>query len=308
MRTFLLKTMIAAVVVVALHLVAALHADGWTDAFYLRFTGLPQRSLIVGTSRAAQGLKPDVLEDLLGPSAFTGHPFNFAFTVDHSPYGEAYLHAIKAKLDPDSRNGSFIVAVDPWSLSQEKGSSRMRETDFPLAGQHTFTGTPNFEYLLRNHPAGWGSLIGGPLYAMDTTRFLHSDGWLEIRIPMDSTTVRKRLQRKVKDYIDKARNENTPSTERLQFLDRTLNLLQEHGRVVMVRIPICDELADLEEVYWPGFSAQMEVVARSHGLPYLDFMPERGRFTYTDGNHLDSVSARAFSMLVASRLRAWPLP
>ncbi len=307
MRAFLLRTLIALALVAVLHHLAALHADGWTDPFYLRFTSGKQRSLIVGTSRAAQGLKPDALNASLD-ATFEGPLFNFAFTVDHSPFGSIYLHALQAKLEARTTNGIFLVAVDPWSLSKEKGSDHMRESDYALAGQYTFTGHPNYEYLLRNYASGWGSLIAGPLHTTDTTMLLHADGWLEIRLAMDSVSVRERTKRKVLDYVDMAENKRVPSTERRRFLSRTIDLLRAHGNVILLRIPICDELADLEEAYWPGFSAQMGALAHAKGVQYLDFMPERGRFTYTDGNHLDSISARALSVAVASRVNAWPGP
>ena len=89
---------------------------GGVDAFYGRFASPPAGSLILGTSRAAQGIRPAVLAARLG-GQFEGPLLNYAFTLTHSPYGPAYLASIRRKLRPEVRHGLFIVAVDPWSLS-----------------------------------------------------------------------------------------------------------------------------------------------------------------------------------------------
>ena len=97
-------------------LLAPVVLKGGVDAFYGRFTSPPAGSLVLGTSRAAQGIRPAVLTARLG-GQFEGPVLNYAFTLTHSPYGPAYLRSIQRKLRPETKNGLFIVAVDPWSLS-----------------------------------------------------------------------------------------------------------------------------------------------------------------------------------------------
>ena len=89
---------------------------GGVDAFYGRFASPAAGSLVLGTSRAAQGIRPAVLAARLA-GQFEGPLLNYAFTLTHSPYGPAYLASIRRKLRPGVRHGLFIVAVDPWSLS-----------------------------------------------------------------------------------------------------------------------------------------------------------------------------------------------
>lgn len=308
MRTFLLKMAVALCIATGLHVIAAYRADGRTDPFYLRLANDRQSSLIIGTSRAAQGLKPDILSAALPPAA--GHPllFNYAFTVDHSPFGPTYLNAIEGKLTKTAgTNGLFIVAVDPWSLSTERGTRHLREADFPLHGQIMFNGRPNYEYLARNYPSGWGSLIAGPKHAPDTTMVLHKNGWLEIRVPMDAASISERTGSKVRDYARKA-SASEPSALRVAYLRRTLELLHDRGRMVLVRIPICHALERLENSYWPGFTSLMQQIAEEHHITYIDMMPERERFTYTDGNHLDSISAARLSVDLAHRINLGPSP
>ena len=80
MRGFLIKTSMALLLALAAHLVAGLFADGRTDDYYLRFTGDHRSSMILGTSRAAQGLRPAVIAPLLQGSDVQDL-FNFAFTI-----------------------------------------------------------------------------------------------------------------------------------------------------------------------------------------------------------------------------------
>lgn len=305
MRRFLFKTSVALLLVLVLHAFAGRFADGHMDEFYLRFTGGQQRSMILGTSRAAQGIRPAVLMgEMEGPER--GPMFNFAFTVDHSPYGPAYLRAVRAKLDPAAIDGLFLVTVDPWSLcddsSLEAEPGAMAEERMFLGEQWTFIGTPNYEYLLRQAPAGWGSFLGGPLHDVDTSSTLHTDGWLEVRVGIDRDEVAKRTSGKVRHYRDEKLPYHHPSKERMRSLEELVDLLRPHGRVVLVRIPVCDAIARIEEDLWPGFSKTVNDMAVLHDLDYWDLMSDSARYTYIDGNHLDTISSRIFSADLARRI------
>ena len=164
MRAFLYRTSIAVALAALVHVIAAFFADGRFDDHYLRFTGAPRSSLIIGTSRAAQCLLPDVMNPMLDRAGAHGDLFNFAFTIAHSPFGPTYLDAIRGKLDANTKNGTFLVTVDPWSLSVNKDLSAATtvppEKDRTLGQQWFYNGTPNFEYLLRHAPTGWGAFMG----------------------------------------------------------------------------------------------------------------------------------------------------
>ena len=83
---------------------------GNTDPFYLRFTSPKQQNLILGTSRAAQGLKPEIFRNVLGKDFF-----NYSFTNAHTPFGPVYLESIKRK-HLEKKRGIFVIAIEPWSL------------------------------------------------------------------------------------------------------------------------------------------------------------------------------------------------
>ena len=305
MKRFLLKVSIVLTSALALHVFAGSFADGDLDEFYLRFTGGKRGSLIIGTSRAAQGIRPAVMMNVLG-GVTSPRIFNYAFTVAHSPFGPAYLRAIEAKLDPSTRNGLFVITVDPWSLSDnvepDLASGSMPEDELTVGKQWTFTGDPNYEYLVRHAPAGWGSIIGGPLHDMDTMTTLHGDGWLQVRASLDSRSVAKRTEQKEVHYRKEMMPTHRPGSTRMRSLEQLVDLLRPHGRVILVRMPVCEPIARIEEELWPGLNASLEVLAAAHEVPYWDLMPEHGRFTYTDGNHLDTTSARMFSTELAQRI------
>ena len=134
------------------HIVVAFFGDGKTDAYYLRLTTPKQKSLILGTSRAAQGIFPEEFQDLIDTFNFEGPLYNFAFTALNSPYGEHYFSAIQQKLDPAAKNGLFVLTVDPWSLSSLQSNTKNnlggREADLFLGNLNCYTCNPNFEYLL----------------------------------------------------------------------------------------------------------------------------------------------------------------
>ena len=126
MKHFIKKTILFLLVPFLLLVLSFFVADGTTDEFYIRFTTPEQNSMIVGTSRAAQDILPAVIDSVLNNNHLAGASFNYAFTVAHSPYGPAYYESIKKKLNKNSKEGKFIVAVDPWSLSlkEEKSNDR----------------------------------------------------------------------------------------------------------------------------------------------------------------------------------------
>ena len=266
--------------------------SGRVDAFYARFTSPLAGSLIVGTSRAAQGIRPDVISQQL---AFEGPLLNYAFTLTHSPYGPAYLASIRRKLRPETRNGLFIVAVDPWSLAA--ASEQFPEANSFIGQLTQVSQNPNLPYLTRYQTKPLYRLLLD--YATATER-LHPDGWLEVRIAADSATVRARTARKVLDYRRLMASQHL-SPGRLQALRQTIELLRQHGRVYLVRLPVGPPLRQLEQEFQPDFAGQMQQLAHQQQVPYLDYSAQP--YATTDGNHLQRDAAVAFSRQLAADLQ-----
>ncbi|MBO2009115.1 hypothetical protein [Hymenobacter negativus] len=269
---------------------------GRVDAFYGRFTSPPAGSLILGTSRAAQGIQPAVLAAGLD-SAFDKPLLNYAFTLTHSPYGPAYLASIQRKLRPEVRNGLFLLAVDPWSLSLTGPEGRFPEDQSFIGQLKQVSQNPNLPYLTRYQTKPLYRLLLD--YATATER-LHPDGWLEVNIGTDSAQVRARTARKLQDYRLLAASQHL-SAGRLLALRQTIQFLKPHGRVVLVRLPVGASLLQLENVYQPGFAQQMRQLATDFAVPFLDYSTQP--YATTDGNHLQRAASVDFTQQLTKDLK-----
>ncbi len=174
-------------------------ADGYTDEFYIRFTTPQKSSMILGTSRAAQGVPCQEFKKRFGKDMF-----NFAFTVYHSSYSPTYLESVRKKLDPQSKDGLFILTVDPWSISSitedPNDSVHFRELDLSLGKTKYVNLKPNYFYLLNNLNGAFHKVI----WTNNKNTFLHDDGWLEVNIDMDSVSVANRTKTKIASYRENA--------------------------------------------------------------------------------------------------------
>ena len=292
-------SLLAGAVLLGALLLGPVVLKGQVDAFYGRFTSPPAGSLIVGTSRTAQGIRPAVLAGRLG-GEFEGPLLNYAFTLTHSPYGPAYLASIKRKLRPDVKNGLFIIAVDPWSLSLTGPEGAFPEAQSFIGQLRQVSQNPNLPYLTRYQAK--------PLYRLlldyaTAIEHLHPDGWLEVRIGTDSAQVRARTARKLQDYRLLAASQHL-SAGRVLALRQTIAFLKPHGRVVLVRLPVGASLLQLENTYQPGFDQLMRQTAAAFAVPYLDYSARP--YATTDGNHLQRAASAAFSQQLAQDLVRWP--
>ena len=308
MKSIILKVLVYVGFIALIHLLAAYRAGGKFDPFYLRFTNGTHQSMILGTSRAAQGLRPDVLNQKLGDRFADIN--NFAFTLLHSPFGEVYLQAIQTKLDTQKPAAPrlFLIAVDPWSVCATfaDGEETIADDRSMLATVSSVDhrGRPNFEYLTEAYPDSWGKILFDPL---DQGKIrLHEDGWLEVTVPMDEASVQKRTAGKLREY----RNGTLPkvrfSAERYQYLQQTVDLLKPLGTVVLLRLPVIAELLELEQELMPDFEQKICALSLDCQIPYWSFARQPAAYQYTDGNHLYKASASLLSGEIADRLLAGP--
>lgn len=286
---------------------------GYVDAFYARFTSPPAGSLVLGTSRAAQAIKPSVLAARLG-GRHEGPWLNYAFTLAESPYGPGYLSSIQRKLAPGTRHGLFVLAVDPWSLSLPKNTARgtaappgsasqdptiiFPEANSMVSQLASVSQNPNLDYLAH--------YLHKPFYQLllntDTTHVverLHPDGWLEIALPPPTANpalLRRRTAEKLATYRTLASGSHLAAS-RLTSLQETIRYLQQHGRVVLVRLPTGTEMAAIENQYQPRFDQQMSELAHRYSVPYLNYLTLS--FPTNDGNHLTRTAAAQLSQRLA---------
>ena len=303
MKLFVRHIFLFLSIVALLHLGLAFIADVTTDDYYLKFSSPKQSSLILGTSRAKQGIIPSVLSSSIENSNLS--IFNFSFTLKSSPFGLVYYNAIKQKIDLESKDGCFIVTVDPWSLSKKISDvNKTPDSLSVLFGISDFTSQPNFKYLFKQFPHGWGRILlnriekpilkyySSQLDSSLTGAFsmLDNDGWLDVYTPLDSAFVKRKEAEIFESYRNKSIYQ-TGSESRIEYLDTIVEFLSNHGKVYVVRLPVHKKMLSIEQQYMPDFNNKISnALLKSKG--YLDFSTLDNEYIYTDGNHLTKTSAK----------------
>jgi hypothetical protein len=298
MRKFILKsTLFTIIILVSFFFVLSL-ADGHTDGVYTKLTSPKQKSLIVGTSRASQGINPAVINKYCKSNLY-----NYAFTIGESPYGPVYYKSILKKLDRSSKNQIFIVSIDPWCVSSDKKNindiNRFPDNNRSIATTSNVNLKPNFEYLLDRMKGNYYKII---LNKFVSPLYVHDNGWLEISMNMDSVVVNEKVRLKKIDYNNYAKQFRFSSI-RLFYLKKIIKLFKQQGKVYLVRLPIHPVVMEIENRYMPDFNKKMkEVIEISDG--YIDFTPKNSNYQYHDGNHLYKTSSNIVSLEIANWILA----
>jgi hypothetical protein len=268
-------------------------ADGYSDPYYLRFTSPKQSSFIIGTSKAAQGLNPSVINKILHKNIY-----NYSFDRSKSPFGPAYLESIKRKLSKEKKDGVFIVTVDCWSIycrdKDPNDISNFGENNSCVGEMENVNQNPNFQYLTQYMSGNYYRIIFKP-----STAQLHENGWLEVLLDMDSKSVARRTESTLVEYKDLL-SLSRFSQVRLDYLVETVDYLKQYGHVYLVRLPVSPKLMEIENQLSPNFNKFMQLPAgKSSG--FLDLTSKNKRFRYTDGVHLSKRSGK----LVSEEIARW---
>ena len=279
-------------------------ANGRTDAYYARFTSPRSGSLITGTSRASRIQPTDVL-NAFGTPGPADDMYNYSFTISHSPYGPAYYKSIERKLDRKARGGLHIVTVDPWSIVADSEApddvDRFKENKLPIGVIHFVNGSPNLEYLIRCYKKPFIDLINDHLKPPGT--MIHDNGWLELSSGLSKEAQEKGRMMILSDLREDAER-LAPSRPRLAGLMRTIELLRTTGDVMLVRLPVSDQMLAVEDSFMPSFDRAMELLAARTNVPYVNFTDSLDRYMYPDGSHMDKPSATRVSMQLGRIARA----
>lgn len=314
MRLFLIKLFVGvSLLIIFLWLWLLVFTKGHSvDEYYVRFTTSPAKSFILGGSRAAMGLSPSVFANSIG-SRFEGPLINYGFTLHQGVYGPWYLEAIKRKLDYEARNGIFILCVDPWTLNHLKSDSSDSESLFRekgsfLSRMHFPNMNPNIEYLLFHYNRPLINLFFGWLKP-PSSFILHSDGWFEqLKLTSDTLALLESAEGKAYGYTEYWAKENKLSDCRFLWLEKTVKYLQEHGTVIVVRLPTSDLLANLEKKLYPEFDGKIKKIAVKTNAKYINFIEDsKLRLTF-DGNHLHPKVAKKYSTYICDSLKFYGLP
>ena len=92
---------------------------------------------------------------------------------------------------------------------------------------------------------------------------------------------------------------NQPICAMTNYLIETIVYLQKYGQVYLVRLPVCEEILQLENLLIPNFSEKMTTIAMQNNIPFLDFTELENNFNYIDGIHLTQNSGKEVSEMIA---------
>ena len=261
------------------------YSHGYIDVHYSKIRG-EGKSLIIGTSRASQGIIPEICAKNI---KYEGPLLNFAFTSFNSPYCEAYYNAIQKKMDPIVKNGIFILEIDPLGLtdnSNEKASSKL------LSQQLLMHGDPNYEYIYRNVNPFYNLVLKNN--EENPYCIAHKNGWVQVKIEQDSLAATRRGQEKLTAIL-KEISYCTLSNSKLHWLEKTISLLKTHGKVILIRMPAWQPIIDVEKNAFPTLNVRIDSICANNNVPYFDYTNLNNVYHYIDGNHLNNNSARQFS-------------
>ncbi|WP_412850299.1 hypothetical protein ACL0VS_10780 [Chryseobacterium sp. PMSZPI] len=300
MKSFLLKISFYIIGIIAVLLFLGSFADGNIDDDYMHFAVEKPQNIILGDSRSAQGIIPSVLDKKLSKKFD-----NFSLNIAASPYGPVYFKALKRKLDPDTKNGVFILTISPWNLGIDnkiKSVEDFPEKNSPLNNMYFYDWSPNYEYLIKNYNRSWFKIYTERAEKVGRSNtFLHKDGWMEVNVTMHKDSVAARTALKAKSYKTMAKDVNL-SQERLKSLNEIINYLRTKGTVYLIRIPTSKDLQAIENERFPQFNKVIHDIAHQQNVKIYDFSKCSDDYTYTDGNHLFKESGKAFTSRIADSI------
>jgi hypothetical protein len=303
MNRFLLKILIFSFFPLVTLYGVFLLENGTADPFYQRFTSPKQSALILGNSKAAQGIVPSVLDSKLFPE-FGAKIYNYSFTVYNSPFGPVYLESLAKKLDEKSKRGYFVITVDPWSIASDikdpDNLEKFEENNGFLASINDVNSTPNIFYLL-----GW---FENPFYEIILMKLkndfskLHPDGWFEVRGGRKIERVVLKRREFMVDFYSDYLNKYSYSEKRFENLQKTIAYLKEKGPVFLVRMPLHQDILSIDDKLDPEFNRKMENLSKAYGIPYFDFNDFQNDWQFKDGLHMTVESAKDFSLELSDKI------
>jgi len=300
MKRFVTKAAIFSLWPLLLVVALPFFADGTTDIWYLRFTTPKQNSMIIGTSIAACGIRPDIVDSVLAANGYDLKLYNYSFTIHTSPYGPAYLKSIENKLDEETRNGVFLVTVDPTSVQETNNDSiQFPENSLCVGKTQNVCLRPNFEYFYESYSGPLINVLKKRLWKIiykqqEESEYIHANGWLELTRNMDTMAVQKRINASVEEY-GKFMPHYKLSQYRYDYLQKTIECLKQHGTVYLIYLPEYRKIRLLNDEIKPGFDSLMTDLAVRNKIVFFNLKNDNGRYRYTDGYHIFKESTKELS-------------
>lgn len=302
MRIFILKIVVFCTLLASAYLLMVNKlSEGYVDMYYSKFTQKAE-SLIIGLSRADEGIDPETILNNL-PKTVDQSLVNFASNQNY--YGRVYLEAIKNKLNDGKEAPFFILTISPGSFTAPKGFGtkgiEAMDTKTAIGKTSDFTSNPNYSYIMNCYGGGLYNAFldvdsGGNLTS-------HDNGWNEISLKSNTFTITKDLmfdwKRQNLAYFERRLPKEEVKPYRLEWFGKTIEYLKNKGMVFLVRMPADQEIISFENKHLPTFNTMVDSITQVHQVPYLDYSNSQTEFGTYDGSHLYSETAKEFSAVLA---------
>ncbi|WP_294223049.1 hypothetical protein [uncultured Chryseobacterium sp.] len=273
-----------------------------TDDFYKRFSSPQQNSLILGSSRAAS-MNPEIIDHIIREKYPEAKLYDYAFTWAHSPYGPKYLESIEKKLKPDTKNGIFIVTVEPTALMVSKSSPDSPEyyieNDKSVAQTSNVAVNPNFEYLIESFDFSITKELNKEILPERNKMVEVSvldNGQVHGKVLKRFSAEKRKAENKEKMAELKKRIDGLKmSPVRLKYLAKTIGFLKKHGEVVLVRMPVSKTAYAIENIFVPDFDRIINGISQTEKVQYINYNTIPNHYKWIDEVHLEPVSMDIFS-------------
>lgn len=297
MIKFIKKTVIYIILCLVILTCILYKYSGYVDIFYDKFTTPNESSMIIGDSRAMQGVRPSILNKILETNTNNSYSLpvlNYAFTINQAFVGPLYRKSILKKLDKTTSSGVFLISITPMMLSSDIDNDNTKdeftEKDAPPHNMLFVNNNPNYEHFFRNIKYFNIKNIIKKEY------MTHKDGWLEMKnISTNKNALKNIKYSELEGYADMMANLRKKSLYRLKSLDTLVGSLKKYGDVFLFRMPLDKEFRDLENNYQPNFNFQMDSISKKNNIHYINFGLTDSVCKTFDGHHLDIESSKIFS-------------
>lgn len=283
-------------------------AKGYVDPNYNKFTQ-EAGSLIIGLSRANEGISPYIIEaELKDYISFEKPLINFALNEAH--FGEVYYNAITKKT-LNSNNGIFILSISPGNFTAPLGLNGEKTFEFDkrlsIGKINNFTSAPNYDYIINNYETS----LYNTLHNLDmwNHRTSHKNGWNEIKLKSYQDTIKDKDINYWKSltlrFYEKKIKTDGLSEYRYEYFIKTIQYLKTKGTVFLTRIPSDEDLVEFGNKKWVKFDVEMDSISSVYNIPYFNYSKQSIKYKTYDGSHLESESAKKFSKVLSDDIKSY---
>lgn len=253
------------------------------DLFYENFTTIHKGSIITGTSRARYAIDPKFLNDSLSFK-------NLSFTRSKSPYNTSYTNFL-INYTNQSPNRVSIFCVSPISFEKlfKLNEEYFQIFDFEKGDFKKV----NFEYLFKE------KITPAKIVSENVKLFLRKIVFGKNH-EFDNRIITNLHD--INEYVDDYPIPNKLNCSYLKNLQRLIQHFSKTSKVILIRMPIRQELYNKEKKLIPFFNRTIEVIAKENDVSYFDlnqfeFNPD---LRFYDISHLNKNEAKRITKLIDS--------